>query len=78
MLSVAGNAMRVALPGRDDCQELRLYGGQWVTETNEAVEIEFIAGTAQDVWFEFVDAMVGLDEIVSGMSKAPSATTAVS
>ncbi len=78
MLSVAGNAMRVALPGRDDCVELRLYDGQWVTETNEAVEIEFVAGTAEDVWFQFVDAMVGLDEIVSGMSTARNATTAVS
>jgi hypothetical protein len=78
MLSVDGNAMRVASPGRDDCLELRLYDGQWVTETNEAVEIEFIAGTAEDVWCQYVDAMVGLDEIMSGMSTAPSVATAVS
>ncbi len=78
MLSVAGNAMRVALPGRDDCLELRLYDGQWVTETNEAVDIEFVAGTAEDVWCHFVDAMVGMDEVMSGMSTAPGVTTAVS
>ena len=78
LLSVAGDSMRVALAGHDDCLELRLYDGQWVTETNEAVEIEFIAGTAEDVWFGFVDAMVGLDEIMGGMSRAVSATTAVS
>lgn len=77
LLSVAGNAMRVALPGRDDCAELRLYGEQWVTETNEAIEIEFI-GTAEDVWFRFVDAMVGLDEIMSVTSTAGSALAAVS
>lgn len=78
LLSVAGLAMRVALPGRDDCAELRLYDGQWVTETNEAVDIEFIAGSAEEVWFRFVDAMVGLDEVISAMSTVGSVPTAVS
>jgi hypothetical protein len=73
LLSVAGNAMRIALPGGDDCHELRLYGGQWVTETNEAVEIDCIAGTAEDVWFQFVDAMVGLDEMIGLPAEASGA-----
>ncbi len=78
MLSVAGNAMRVAVPGREDCLELRLYDGQWVTETYEAIEIEYIGGTAEDVWRQFVDAMVGLDEVMSGVSTAAGGATAVS
>ncbi len=70
MLSVAGSVMRVALPGREDCLELRLYDGQWVTETNEAIEIEYIAGTAEDVWCEFVDSLVALDAVLGGTSSA--------
>ena len=77
LLSVAGNAMRVALSGRDDCTELRLYDGQWVTDTNRPVEIEFIAATAEEEWFRFVDALVGLDEIISAMSTAGSVPTSV-
>lgn len=57
LLSAAGNALRVAVPGRDDCAELRLYEGQWVTETNQAVEIEFLTASAEQEWFPFGDAV---------------------
>jgi hypothetical protein len=64
LLSVSANTMRVALLDHEDCAELRLCDGQWVTETNQPIEIEFIARTAQDEWFRFVDAVIGLDEIL--------------
>lgn len=77
LLSVTGHAMRVAVSGRDDSTELRLYGGQWVTETNEPVEIEFVGATAEQEWFRFVDALTGLDEIIGALSAAGSLPTAV-
>ncbi len=78
LLSVTGNAMRVALAGRDDCLELRLYEGQWVTETNQAVEIEFVARTADEAWFEFAEVAEGFDDIVNVASMTESVTTTVS
>ncbi|HWQ54478.1 MAG TPA: hypothetical protein VN442_12410 [Bryobacteraceae bacterium] len=73
LLSIAGNAMRVALPDREDCMELRLCEGQWVSDANQPVEIEFIAATAEDEWARFVDAMVALDEIIAAMSTVETA-----
>lgn len=76
-LSIAGNVIRVALSDRDDCVELRLYGGEWVTETNQPVEIEFIAATAEEEWLRFVDAMVGLEQLMSAMAMAECVPTAM-
>jgi hypothetical protein len=61
LLHAEGNAMRVAFPGREDTSGFTLHGVQWFSETGEPVEIDFIAGTTENDWRRFCEALVGLD-----------------
>ena len=41
IMSLAGGLMRVAVKDSEDAQELRLEGGNWVSEDGRAVTFEF-------------------------------------
>ena len=50
LLAASGNALRGAIPGREDTMEFRLHSGVWVSEANEPVEIEFGPCSAEETW----------------------------
>lgn len=48
LLSITGDAMRVAIPGLGDATEFTLHKGQWFSDGGDPVEIEFNAAEAED------------------------------
>jgi hypothetical protein len=48
LLAAGPGSMRLAIPGREDVLELTLTHGRWTAEDGEAVEIGFMAASADD------------------------------
>jgi hypothetical protein len=69
VLSLGSNSMRVSIPGGSDVVELTLREGQWISEEYGAMEIEFIAATAEDEWNRFFDRRLVQREIDAWAAK---------
>ena len=65
LLSLSGQVMRVAIPGTDDAVEFTLRDGQWVSDENGTIEIEFLGAMADDEWHRLCGTVVAPDEIMN-------------
>ena len=62
-MALGRNSMRVNIGGEDDTVELTLRDGQWISENNDVVEIEFMAITAENEWNRFCDQQLFQAEV---------------
>ena len=66
LLSLGSNSMRVSIAGEGDAVTLR--DGQWISDKNDVVEVEFMAAAAEDELNSFLERLA-LDEIDAWAAK---------